>query len=117
VSVNVWGEFALFTRPELKVERVSYPLMTPSAARGVPDAILWKPQMRWHVRRVMALRPTFPAGFPADEAREPYRLVAIRRNEVTDKISTAKAAGWSSSPSRREPYRVDENRTQRNSLL
>ena len=51
VSVKVWGDYACFTRPELKVERMSYPLMTPSAARGVLEAILWKPQMRWHVRR------------------------------------------------------------------
>jgi CRISPR-associated protein Cas5d len=117
VSVKVWGEFALFTRPELKVERVSYPLMTPSAARGVLDAILWKPQMRWHVRRVVALRPVFPLGFPTDEAKEPYRLVAIRRNEIADKISTAKATGWAADPTRCTPYRVDENRTQRNSLV
>jgi len=62
VSVRVWGEFALFTRPELKVERLSYPFMTPSAARGVLDAILFRPQMRWHVRRITALRPPFPDG-------------------------------------------------------
>lgn len=65
VAVKVWGEFALFTRPELKVERLSYPMMTPSAARGILDAILFKPQMRWHVRRITALEPRFPPGFPA----------------------------------------------------
>ena len=65
VSVTVWGEYALFTRPELSVERLSYPFMSPSAARGVLDAILFKPQMRWHVRRITALRPrTFPHGVP-----------------------------------------------------
>ncbi len=60
VSLKVWGEFALFTRPELKVERLSYPFMTPSAARGVLDAILFKPQMRWNIRRITAIEPNFP---------------------------------------------------------
>jgi CRISPR-associated protein Cas5d len=45
VTVRVWGDFACFTRPEMKVERVSYPVMTPSAARGILEAIFWEPQM------------------------------------------------------------------------
>ena len=57
VAVKVWGDLALFTRPEFKVERLSYPMMPPSAARGVLDAILFKPQMCWHVRRITALEP------------------------------------------------------------
>ena len=68
VSVKVWGEFALFTRPELKVERLSYPLMTPSAARGVLDAILFRPQMCWHVRRITVLDP-WSAGPPSPSGR------------------------------------------------
>ena len=87
VSLKVWGDFALFTRPELKVERLSYPIMPPSAARGVLDAILFKPQMCWHVRRITALRPRFPDGFPTEAAELPYRFVAIRRNEIQDKIA------------------------------
>ena len=67
VQVKVWGDLALFTRPELKVERLSYPIMTPSAARGVLDAILYRPQMRWHVRRITALEPVFPRGPPQGE--------------------------------------------------
>ena len=80
VSVIVWGEFALFTRPELKVERLSYPIMTPSAARGILDAILFRPQMFWHVRRITALQPRFPSGFPEIAARQAYRLVSVRRD-------------------------------------
>lgn len=117
VSVKVWGEFALFTRPELKVERVSYPMMTPSAARGVLDAILYKPQMRWHVRRITALRPVLPKGFPQKERDAHYRLIQIRRNEVAGKIPTTKAERWVADATGWEPYRVDENRTQRNSLV
>src|SRR5262245_46089128 len=117
VAVKVWGEFALFTRPELKVERVSYPIMTPSAARGVLDAILYKPQMRWHVRRITDLRPNFPPGFPTDARDAHYRLIQIRRNEITGKIPTAKAERWAGDPTEYHPYRVDENRTQRNSLV
>jgi CRISPR-associated protein Cas5d len=117
VSVKVWGEFALFTRPELKVERVSYPFMTPSAARGVLDAILYKPQMRWRVRRITALRPAFPPGFPAAEANQHYRLIQIRRNEVASKVSTHNVNQWIADPAKYAPCRVDADRTQRNSLV
>src|SRR3954471_10184364 len=94
VIVKAWGEFALFSRPELSVERISYPLMTPSAARGVLDAILFKPQMAWHVRRITVLRPRFPGGFPEDEARQPYRLLGIRRNEIQGTIAPRTVEGW-----------------------
>jgi CRISPR-associated protein Cas5d len=126
VSVKVWGEFALFTRPELKVERLSYPLMTPSAARGVLDAILYRPQMRWHVRRITALEPKFPDGFPESAARQPYRLMGVRRNELQGKVAPRTVEGWMKDPSSFEPYLVDsagregaqgQNRTQRNSLV
>ena len=126
VSVKVWGEFALFTRPELQVERLSYPIMTPSAARGVLDAILFRPQMRWHVRRITALEPRFPDDFPEQAARQPYRLVGVRRNEVQDKIAPRTVEGWMRGPASFEPYLVDSagregaqgrNRTQRNSVV
>lgn len=77
IRLHVWGERACFTRPEMKVERVSYDMMTPSAARGVLEAILWKPQIRWVVDRIHVLRP--------------IRFQSIRRNEVGDKISVANA--------------------------
>lgn len=49
--LKVWGEYACFTRPEMKVERVSYDVMTPSAARGILEAVLWKPAIRWQIER------------------------------------------------------------------
>lgn len=125
VSVKVWGEFALFTRPELKVERMSYPFMTPSAARGILDAILFKPQMRWQVRSITAIRPDFPAEFPAEAAEQAYRLVAIRRNEIQDKIAPTTVGKWIKDPASFAPYYVDsagresiqgQHRTQRNTL-
>ncbi len=71
--LKVWGELACFTRPELKVERLSYPVITPSAARGILDAIYCKPdEFRWQVTRVDVLRPV--------------RYIALRRNEVKDKV-------------------------------
>lgn len=71
--LKVWGEFACFTRPELKVERFSYPVITPSAARGIFDAIYCKPsEFRWQVTRVDVLKPV--------------RYIALRRNEVKDKV-------------------------------
>jgi len=126
VSLRVWGEFALFSRPELKVERLSYPLMTPSAARGILDAILFRPQMRWRVRRITALVPDFPPEFPDGPRARWYRLVGIRRNEVQGKVSSRNVEKWIREPSARTPYLVDsagregaqgENRTQRNSLV
>lgn len=122
VFVKVWGEYACFTRPELKVERLSYPIMTPSAARGVLDAILWKPQMLWHVRRITALAP----WWLPDGARRPYELVGVRRNEIQDKIAPRTVAGWMAAPETYEPYLTDsagresvqgQHRTQRNTLV
>ena len=107
LSLRVWGEFALFTRPELKVERMSYPVMTPSAARGVLDAILFKPQMAWHVRRITVIEPNFPADFPDESRRLPYRLVGVRRNEIIDKLAPRTVEGWMKDPATCEPYLVD----------
>ena len=126
VGIKVWGEFALFSRPELSVERMSYPCMTPSAARGVLDAILFKPQMAWHVRRIIVLRPRLPAGFPAGEADRSYRMIAVRRNEIQGTIAPRTVEGWMKQPASFEPYLVDsagrdgaqgQNRTQRASRL
>jgi len=127
VSVTVWGEYALFTRPELSVERLSYPFMTPSAARGILDAILFKPQMRWHVRQITALRPrTFPPEFPPASASQNYRLIGVRRNEIQDRVPTGTVKKWMDDPESFEPYLVDsagregaqgQNRTQRNTLM
>ncbi len=126
VSLKAWGEYALFSRPDLKVERLSYALMTPSAARGVLDAILFRPQMRWHVRKITVLKPEFPPGYPEASRQRTYRLVGVRRNEIQGKISTRKAEAWIKKPSDFAPYLVDsagrdgpqgENRTQRNSLI
>lgn len=72
--LEISGEFACFTRPEMKVERVSYDVITPSAARAVFEAILWKPAIRWHVRRIEVLKP--------------IRFINLRRNEVASVIST-----------------------------
>jgi CRISPR-associated protein Cas5d len=68
VAVHVWGEYACFTRPEMKVERVSYDVPTPSAARGILESILWKPAIEWRVRRIEVLNPV--------------RWTSVRRNEV-----------------------------------
>ncbi|MFV0386351.1 type I-C CRISPR-associated protein Cas5c [Paracoccus sp. (in: a-proteobacteria)] len=71
ICLHVWGKNALFTRPEMKVERVSYDVMTPSAARGILEAIHWKPAIRWVIDRIHVL--------------EPVRFQSIRRNEVGHK--------------------------------
>ncbi|MCG5242231.1 type I-C CRISPR-associated protein Cas5c [Azospirillum doebereinerae] len=75
VKLHVWGERACFTRPEMKVERVSYDVMTPSAARGILEAIHWKPSIRWIVDAIHVLKP--------------IRFQSIRRNEVGSRIPAA----------------------------
>ena len=72
IRLEVWGDYASFNRPEMKVERVSYDVMTPSAARGILEAIYWKPQMRWVVDRIRVLAP--------------IRFTHVRRNEISGKI-------------------------------
>ena len=76
--LEVRGPYACFTRPEMKVERVSYDVITPSAARAIFDAILWKPSIRWQVRRI--------------EVLEPIRWVSVRRNEV-GKVASPRSDG------------------------
>ncbi len=73
IQLEVWGAYALFSRPELKVERVSYDVPTPSAARGIVESVYYHPGLRWYIDRIHVLNP--------------IRFVGIRRNEVTDKIS------------------------------
>lgn len=72
VRVRVWGELALFSRPEMKVERCTYDVMTPSAARGILEAIYWHPGMRWIIDRIYI--------------RKPIQFTSIRRNEVKSKV-------------------------------
>jgi len=71
VRVKVTGDFACFTRPDLKVERMTYPCMTPSAARGILDSILWKPEFQWYVLRILVLNPV--------------KFTTIKRNEINSK--------------------------------
>ena len=71
LMVKVFGGFACFTRPDLKVERMSYPCMTPAAARGILDSILWKPEFKWYVRRILVLKPV--------------SYFSVKRNELNSK--------------------------------
>ncbi len=75
VKLEVWGDYACFTRPEMKVERVSYDVMTPSAARGILEAIFWHPGMRYVIDRIHVLSP--------------ISFTNVRRNEVKSKISAS----------------------------
>jgi CRISPR-associated protein Cas5d len=77
IKIRVSGDYALFTRPEMKVERVSYDIITPSAARGIIEAVYWKPAIRWVIDKIHVLKP--------------IEFTNIRRNEVSEKISTREA--------------------------
>lgn len=80
IKIRVRGDYALFTRPEMKVERVSYNIITPSAARGIIEAVYWKPAIRWVIDKIHVLNE--------------IEFTNIRRNEVSDKISTNVARGF-----------------------
>jgi len=95
------GPLACFTRPELKVERVSYPVMTPSAARGLLEAVVWKPAISWRIERIQVLAP--------------IRFVAFRRNEVSTRASSPPAAIVRDG-GEVHSYFADEDRAQRNTL-
>ncbi len=104
IRLHVWGERACFTRPEMKVERVSYDVPTPSAARGILEAIHWKPAICWVVDRIHVLRP--------------IRFQSFRRNEVGIKASAANAAAAMKAASTAGlGIAVDDNRQQRATTL
>ena len=94
VRLKVTGDFACFTRPDLKVERMSYPCMTPSAARGILEAILWKPEFQWFIRKIIVLNP--------------IKFASIKRNEISKKQNP-----------KGEPIDITDikNRAQRNSIV
>lgn len=99
-KLHVWGPYACFTRPEMKVERVSYDVMTPSAARGILEAIHWKPAITWVIDRIHVLRP--------------IRVQTFRRNEVGSKVSTAKVkAAMGRDSLEGLGFAVDDDRQQR----
>lgn len=99
LELKVWGEFACFTRPEMKVERVSYSVMSPSAARGVLEAIFWKPEIQWRIREIHLLQP--------------IRYFSIVRNEVNSRASERSARGWIQDGG---GYFADQDRAQRHTL-
>ncbi|UGQ14974.1 type I-C CRISPR-associated protein Cas5c [Yinghuangia sp. ASG 101] len=98
--VEVSGPLACFTRPELKAERVSYPVMTPSAASGLLEAILWKPEFRWDVTQI--------------EVLQPVRWFTFRRNEVKSVLTEAKVRELRRKPGVR--YDVEQDRDQRSTV-
>ncbi|MBX3069299.1 MAG: type I-C CRISPR-associated protein Cas5 [Thermomicrobiales bacterium] len=99
VAVKVWGKYACFTRPEMKAERVSYPVMTPTAARGVLESIYWKPEFQWIVDEIWMLKDV--------------DFVSIKRNEVSNVASERSARNWAVSGG---GYVAAEDRTQRHTL-
>ena len=99
LTVKVQGEIALFTRSEFSAERVSYPMITPSAARGVLESIFWKPEMRWRVEEIQVLKP--------------IRHFSILRNEINTHQSDRAAKSWEQTGG---GYIAEDDRAQRHSL-
>ena len=103
VKVHVWGELACFTRPEMKAERVSYDVITPSAARGILDAIYWRKSIRWIIDKIYVLNP--------------IRFCNIRRNEVSSPIYKKNITSTMNNISRPLSLFIESDRTQRNSMV
>lgn len=101
--LEVWGDYACFTRPEMKVERVSYDVMTPSAARAIFEAILWKPAIRWHVIQI--------------EVLEPIKWISVRRNEVGKVFSGPTQAQLDGQSGEPMGFFVEDHRQQRAGLF
>ena len=103
VKLKVWGDYACFTRPEMKVERVSYDVMTPSSARAVLEAIYWKPSIRWVVDRIHVLAS--------------IKFMNIRRNEVAGKVPLGNVTAAMKDPSRSLALFIEDSRQQRAALV
>ena len=103
VCLRVWGDYACFTRPEMKVERVSYEVMTPSAARNILQAVCWKPAIEWEVQRIDVLRP--------------IRWTSVRRNEVGAVASTQGALAAMKNGHGRLGLYVENERQQRAGMI
>jgi CRISPR-associated protein Cas5d len=101
--LEVWGDYACFTRPEMKVERVSYDVMTPSAARAIFEAILWKPAIKWNVTRIEVLKP--------------IRWISVRRNEVSGIVTKPTARQMAGEASEPLGIFIEEKRQQRAGLF
>ncbi|WP_020560770.1 type I-C CRISPR-associated protein Cas5c [Thiofilum flexile] len=101
--LEVSGDFACFTRPEMKVERVSYDVITPSAARAIFEAILWRPAIRWHIRKI--------------EVLEPIRWMNLRRNEVASVIPTGAVKSAMKQGQGQLGLYIEEDRQQRAGLF
>lgn len=101
--LEVSSDFACFTRPEMKVERVSYDVMTPSSARAVFESILWKPAIRWHVSKIEVLKP--------------IRWVSIRRNEVGAVVSVRNAQEAMNKGTGNLGLNIEDERQQRAGLF
>ena len=100
LELKVWSDYACFTRPENKAERVSYDMMTPSAARGVLEAVFWKPEFEWRVREIAVLKPV--------------KRFSILRNEVNTLASERTAKGWAANGG---GFYAEEDRAQRHALI
>lgn len=103
VRVRVWGEYALFSRPEMKAERCSYDVITPSAARGILEAVYWHPGMRWKIDKIYVCRP--------------IAFTNIRRNEVKSKVSGSNVLNVMNGGNKELYLSLKEEIVQRASLL
>ena len=103
VKIKLWGDYALFSRPEMKVERCSYDVITPSAARGILEAIYWHPGLIWRIDKIYV--------------NKPIRFTSVRRNEVKDKVLASKVLEAYNGSSKPLYISSKENIVQRASLL
>lgn len=103
INLEVWGDYALFTRPEMKVERVSYDVITPSAARGIIDAIYWKPAIFWRIDKIHVYNPIVFSN--------------VRRNEVSSKVLARSVAAVMNGSGKPLYINTNQDRQRRASMV
>lgn len=103
VKLKIWGDYASFNRPEMKAERVSYEVITPSACRGILEAIYWKPQFRWVIDRIHVLKP--------------IQFIPLRRNELEGKISAKNIKTAMATGKGNLSIAIEDHRVQRSAMI
>ena len=115
IKVEVWGDYACFSRPEMKTERVSYDIMTPSAARGLLEAVYWHPGLKWIIDKIYLMKPILLTRQQPE--RCDIRMTSIKRNEVKIKNSVHNAKKVITSGSGDLYLNTSKERSQRTALI
>ena len=115
IKVEVWGDYACFSRPEMKTERVSYDMITPSAARGLLEAVYWHPGLKWIIDKIYVMKPIRLTRQQSEECG--IRMTSIKRNEIKSKVSASNVRSVMTGGNGELYQDTSSERNQRTSLI